>query len=40
MHEGLLAIIALQVDPFRGSTGAFEMSGDLHSPATDTVKKL
>jgi hypothetical protein len=40
MHEGLLIITAVQVNPTRGSTGALEVEGDLHSQATGTVKKV
>jgi hypothetical protein len=36
MHEGLLIIPAVQVDPAKGSTGA---KGDLHSQAMETMKK-
>jgi hypothetical protein len=39
MHEELLATIALQVNPTRGSTGALEERGDLHSQP-GTVKKV
>jgi hypothetical protein len=39
-HEGLLVIIAVQVDPARGSTGAPEVRVDLPSLATGTVKKV
>jgi hypothetical protein len=38
-HEGLLIIPAVQVDPAQGSTGALEARGDLHSQATETMKK-
>jgi hypothetical protein len=37
-HEGLLFITAVQVDPARGSNGALEARGDLHSWAMGTVK--
>jgi hypothetical protein len=40
MHEGLLVITAVQVDPTRGSTGALEARGDLHSLAMETVNKV
>jgi hypothetical protein len=40
MHEGLLVITAVQVDPARGSTGALKVRGDLHSWAMGTVKKV
>jgi hypothetical protein len=39
-HEGLLVITAAQVNPDRGSTGALEGRGDLHSRATGIVKKV
>jgi hypothetical protein len=39
MHEGLLVITVVQVDPSRVSTGALETRGDLHSRATGTTKK-
>jgi hypothetical protein len=41
MHEGLLIIPAVQVDPGlpKGSTGALEARGDLHSQAMETMKK-
>jgi hypothetical protein len=31
MHEGLLVITAIQVDPEGGSTGVLEVRVDLHS---------
>jgi hypothetical protein len=34
-----LIIPAVQVDPAKGSTGALEARGDLHSRATETMKK-
>jgi hypothetical protein len=40
IHEGLLVITAIQVNPTRGSTGALEARGDLHFWATGTVKKV
>jgi hypothetical protein len=40
MHEGLLVITVVHVIPARGSTGALEARGDLHSRATGTVKEV
>jgi hypothetical protein len=40
MHEELLVITTVQVNPARGSTGALEERGDLHSWAMGTVKKM
>jgi hypothetical protein len=40
MHEGLLVITAAQVDPARGSAGALEERGNLHSQVTGTMKKV
>jgi hypothetical protein len=39
MHEGLLIITAVQVNPAKGSTGALEARGDLHSRAMETMKE-
>jgi hypothetical protein len=38
-HEGLLIIPAVQVVPDKGSTGALEARGDLHSRAMETMKR-
>jgi hypothetical protein len=40
MHEELLVITTVQVNPARGSTGALEERGDLQSWAMGTVKKV
>jgi hypothetical protein len=40
MHERLLVITAVQVDPTRGRTGALEARVDLHSWAVGTVKEV
>jgi hypothetical protein len=39
MHERLLVITAIQVDPAQISTRALEARGDLHSQATETMKE-
>jgi hypothetical protein len=39
MHEGLLVLTAVQVNPARGSTGALEARGDLYFRATETMKE-
>jgi hypothetical protein len=39
IHEGLLVITAVHVDPPKGSSGTLEARGDLHSWAMETMKE-